>query len=228
MELLNFTTEDWQAIWLTLWTAALALVVILPPGLALAWLLARKQWMGKALVEAFVALPLVLPPVATGLILLKVFGRRGPIGGWLHDSFGLDIAFTWRGVVLALAVMAFPILARSLRAAFEAVPVRLENIARTLGRTPWNVFWTITLPLASRGIASSLVLSFARALGEFGATIMVAGMITGKTTTLALSIYQNVQTGHDDHAIRLLVVCLIIAFTAVLISERLSRRPSMP
>lgn len=224
MEFLDFTTEDWQAIWLTLWTAALALLLILPLGMALAWLLARKQWPGKSIVETLTALPLVLPPVATGLILLKIFGRRGPIGGWLHEQFGMDIAFTWRGVVIALAVMAFPILARSLRSAFEAVPARLENIARTLGRSPWNVFWTITLPLARRGIASGLVLSFARALGEFGATIMIAGLITGKTTTLALSIYQNVQTGHDDHALRLLVVCLVISFLAVSISERLSRR----
>lgn len=220
----KLSIEDWQSIWLTLWTAALAIVVILPGGMALAWLLARKRWPGKSLVETFVALPLVLPPVATGLILLKLVGRRGPIGGWLHEHFDVDVAFTWRGVVVALGVMAFPLLVRSLRTAFEEVPARLENIARTLGRTPWNVFWTITVPLARRGIAAGLVLSFARALGEFGATIMVAGMITGKTSTLALSIYQHVQTGDDEHAMRLLVVCLIIAFVALWISEQLLRR----
>ena len=220
----KLSIEDWQSIWLTVWTAALAIVAILPAGMALAWLLARKRWPGKSLVETAVALPLVLPPVATGLILLKLLGRRGPIGGWLHGQFDLDIVFTWRAVVLALGVMAFPLLVRSLRTAFEEVPARLENIARTLGRSPWNVFWTITVPLARRGIAAGLVLSFARALGEFGATIMVAGMITGKTSTLALSIYQHVQTGDDDHAMRLLVVCLVIAFVALWFSERLLRR----
>ena len=220
----KLSLEDWQSIWLTVWTAALAVVVILPAGMALAWLLARKRWPGKSLVETAVALPLVMPPVATGLILLKLLGRRGPIGGWLHEQFNVDVAFTWRAIVVALGVMAFPLLVRSLRTAFEEVPARLENIARTLGRSPWNVFWTITIPLARRGIAAGLVLSFARALGEFGATIMVAGMITGKTSTLALSIYQHVQTGDDDHAMRLIVVCLIIAFGALWISERLLRR----
>ena len=220
----KLSLEDWQSIWLTVWTAAVAIAAILPAGMALAWLLARKYWPGKSLVETAVALPLVMPPVATGLILLKVLGRRGPLGGWLHEHFNVDVAFTWRAIVVALGVMAFPLLVRSLRTAFEEVPARLENIARTLGRSPWNVFWTITIPLARRGIASGLVLSFARALGEFGATIMVAGMITGKTSTLALSIYQHVQTGDDAHAMRLILVCLVIAFIALWISERLLRR----
>ncbi|TLD70880.1 molybdate ABC transporter permease subunit [Phragmitibacter flavus] len=224
----NFSSEDWQAIWLTLWTAAFAIVAILPPGMALAWLLARKDWPGKSIVETIVALPLVLPPVATGLILLKLLGRRGPIGGWLYENFGLDIAFTWRAVVIALGVMSFPLLVRSLRTAFEEVPVRLENIASTLGRSPFNVFCTITLPLARRGIAAGLILSFARALGEFGATIMLAGLITGETATLSLSIYQHVQTGNDDQAMKLLTVCLIIAFIALWTSERLSRRRLTP
>jgi len=228
MPLSSFSTEDWQSIWLTVWTAALAILVILPPGMAMAWLLARRSWPGKSIVETLIALPLVLPPVATGLILLKLLGRRGPLGGWLYEQFGLDIAFTWRAVVIALGVMSFPLLVRSLRTAFEEVPVRLENIASTLGRSPWSVFWTISLPLARRGIAAGLVLSFARALGEFGATIMLAGLITGKTSTLALSIYQNVQTGNDDHAMKLLLVCLIIAFAALWISEKLSRRRSAP
>lgn len=196
--------------------------------MAMAWLLARKKWYGKSLLETLVALPLVLPPVATGLILLKLLGRRGPLGGWLYEQFGLDIAFTWRAVVIALGVMAFPLLVRSLRTAFEEVPVRLENIASTLGRSPWNVFWTITLPLARRGIAAGLVLSFARAIGEFGATIMVAGLISGKTSTLSLSIYQNVQTGNDEHAMKLLAVCLVIAFAGLWVSEKLSTRRNVP
>ena len=216
--------EEWQALWLTLWASAAGVALILPPGMAMAWLLARKDWPGKSIIETFVALPLVLPPVATGLILLKLMGRRGPIGGWLYENFGMDIAFTWKAVVLALGVMSFPLLVRSLRTAFEEVPTRLEGIARTLGRSPWNVFWTVTLPLARRGVAAGVVLSFARALGEFGATIMVAGLISGKTSTLALSIYQNVQTGNDDAAMKLLVICIAIAFAALWVSEKLAPR----
>jgi molybdate transport system permease protein len=222
------TAEEWQTIWLTTWVSALSVLLILPPGVAIAWLLARKEWPGKSLVETFVALPLVLPPVATGLILLKLLGRRGPIGGWLHETFGTDIVFTWKAVLIALGVMSFPLLVRSLRTAIEEVPVRLEGIARTLGASPWRVFWTITLPLARRGLAAGVVLAFARALGEFGATIMVAGFIQGETSTLSLAIYQHVQTGHDSEAMKLLVVAVIMAFIALWISETLSRRRRAP
>lgn len=217
------SAEDWQSIWLTLWTAALAVIAILPFGMAMAWFLARRSWPGKSFIETLIAMPLVLPPVATGLILLKLLGRRGPIGSWLYEHFDLDIAFTWRAIIIALGVMSFPLLVRSLRTAFEEVPTRLEQIASTLGRSPWNVFFTITLPLARRGITAGIVLAFARALGEFGATIMLAGLITGKTSTLALSIYQHVQTGNDEHAMKLLGVCLVIAFIALWISEKLCR-----
>lgn len=222
------TPEDWQVIWFTIWVSALSVAVILPPGLLTAWLLARFQWPGKSLVETLVALPLVMPPVATGLILLKLLGRRGPVGGWLHDRFGVDIVFTSTAVLIALGVMSFPLLVRSARTAFEEVPLRLEAIARTLGRGPWSVFWSITLPLARRGLAAGVVLAFARALGEFGATIMVAGLIQGKTTTLSLAIYQSVQAGEDDHALRLLAVCVAIAFAALWASEKLSRRRTKP
>lgn len=222
------TAEEWQTIWLTTWVSALSVLVILPPGVAIAWLLARKEWPGKSLVETFVALPLVLPPVATGLILLKLLGRRGPIGGWLHENFHMDIVFTWKAVLIALGVMSFPLLVRSLRTAIEEVPVRLEGIARTLGASPCRVFWTITLPLARRGLAAGVVLAFARALGEFGATIMVAGFIQGETSTLSLAIYQHVQTGHDGEAMKLLVVAVIMAFIALWISETLSRRRRAP
>ncbi|QIF01324.1 molybdate ABC transporter permease subunit [Roseimicrobium sp. ORNL1] len=222
------TAEEWQTIWLTTWVSALSVLLILPPGVAIAWLLARKEWPGKSLVETFVALPLVLPPVATGLILLKLLGRRGPIGGWLHESFNVDIVFTWKAVLIALGVMSFPLLVRSMRTAIEEVPVRLEGIARTLGASPWRVFWTVTLPLARRGLAAGVVLAFARALGEFGATIMVAGFIQGETSTLSLAIYQHVQTGHDSEAMKLLVVAVIMAFIALWISETLSRRRRVP
>lgn len=213
------SSEEWQIVGLTVRTAGLATLLILPPGLLLAWLLARTNWRGKSLVETLVALPLVMPPVATGLILLKAVGRRGPIGRFLHETFGLDVVFTWRAVVLAMAVMAFPLLVRSARIAFEGVPHRLEQIARTLGARERRVFFTITLPLAARGILGGTLLAFARALGEFGATILVAGSIPGKTTTLSLAIYQLVQLGQDEDAFRLLTVSVVIAFAAVWLSE---------
>jgi len=218
------TPEDWQTIWFTTWISALSVLATLPPGLAIAWLLARREWWGKSVVETLVALPLVLPPVATGLILLKLCGRRGPLGGWLHEHFGVDIVFSWKAVLLALGVMSFPLLVRSVRTAIEEVPTRLEGIARTLGHGPWSVLWRVTLPLASRGIAAGVVLAFARALGEFGATIMVAGFIPGKTGTLSLAIYQDVQTGDDAHAMKLLAVGVIMAFGALWAAEWLSRK----
>ena len=218
------SAADWQLIWFTAWVSALSVLLILPPGLALAWLLARKQWRGKSFAETFVSLPLVLPPVATGLILLKLFGRRGPIGGFLHDSFGIDVAFTWIGVVLALAVMSFPLLVRSARVAFEEVDPHQEEIASMLGASAWRVFLTVTLPLAARGVAGGLMLAFARALGEFGATIMLAGNIPGMTSTLSLSIYQAVQTGDDSRAYGLLMVSVVLAFGSLWLNERLVRR----
>lgn len=213
------SSEEWQILGLTVRTAGLATLLILPPGLLLAWLLARTSWPGKSLVETLVALPLVMPPVATGLILLKAFGRRGPIGRFLHETLGMDVVFTWKAVVLAMAVMAFPLLVRSARVAFEGVPHRLEQIARTLGARESRVFFTITLPLAARGILGGTLLAFARALGEFGATILVAGNIPGRTTTLSLAIYQFVQLGQDEDAFRLLAVAVAVAFAAVWLSE---------
>ncbi|HEX9669171.1 MAG TPA: molybdate ABC transporter permease subunit [Thermoanaerobaculia bacterium] len=218
------SAEEWRVVAFTVRIAALATLVILPPGLALAWLLARRTWPGKSLVETAVALPLVVPPVATGLILLELFGRRGPLGGFLHERLGIDVVFTWRAVVLAMAVMSFPLLVRSARTAFEGVPRRLEQIARTLGAAGPRVFFTLTLPLAARGVVGGTLLAFARALGEFGATILVAGNIPGRTSTLSLSIYQQVQLGRDDHAFRLLAVSVAVAFAAVWTGEWLLRR----
>jgi molybdate transport system permease protein len=218
------SAEEWQIVWFTAWVSALSTVAILPLGLALAWALARHQWPGKSVVETLVSLPLVMPPVATGLILLKLFGRRGPIGGFLHDHLNLDIIFTWRAVLLALGVMSLPLLVRSARVAFEGVNPRFEQIARTLGAGPWRVFFTITIPLAARGIVAGMILAFARALGEFGATIMIAGNIPGKTSTLSLAIFQEVQLGQDAHAFRLLAISVVLAFAAVWCSEWLLRR----
>lgn len=216
--------EEWQIVWFTTWVSALSTVVILPFGLGAAWLLARYQWPGKSIVETLISLPLVMPPVATGLILLKLLGRRGAVGGFLHDSLNLDIVFTWRGVLIALGVMSFPLLVRSARVAFEEVNPRLEQIARTLGAGDVRVFFTITAPLALRGILGGMILAFARALGEFGATIMVAGNIPGQTSTLSLSIFQSVQLGQDADAFRLLGVSVLLAFAAVWTSEWLMRR----
>lgn len=210
---------DWQVVRFTLAVASLATILIFPPGIALAWLLAKKNWPGKALVETFVTLPLVIPPVATGLILLKLFGRRGPLGAFFENTFGLEIAFTWRGVVIALAVMSFPMLVRTARVSFEGVDVRIEQIARTLGYGEARLFFTITLPLALRGIVAGVLLAFARGLGEFGATIIIAGNIPGQTTTLSLAIFRSVELGRDDAAIGLLAVSICVAFAVVLISE---------
>ncbi|MGO8766930.1 MAG: molybdate ABC transporter permease subunit [Limisphaerales bacterium] len=218
------TIAEWQIVGFTAWVAGLSTLVILPFGLGLAWALARGNWPGKSLVETFVTLPLVMPPVATGLILLEIFGRRGAIGGFFHDKLNLDIIFTWRAVLLALSVMSMPLLVRSARVAFEEVNPRLEQIARTLGAGGWRVFFTITVPLAARGIIGGMLLAFARALGEFGATIMVAGNIPGKTQTISLAIFQNVDTGDDANAFHLLGVSVALAFIAVWSSELLLRR----
>jgi len=221
-------TDEWQIIWFTAWVSALATVCILPFGLAVAWLLARREWPGKSVIETLISLPLVMPPVATGLILLKLLGRRGPVGGFLHDQLGVEVVFTWKAVLISLGVMSFPLLVRSTRIAFEEVNPRLEQMAHTLGAGPWRVFFTITVPLAARGVAAGLILSFARALGEFGATIMVAGNIPGQTTTLSLAIFQSVQLGQDADAYRLLGVSTVLAFAAVWTSECIIRRSGRP
>ena len=215
--------EEWQILRFTLGVSALATALILPPGLAVAWLLARKRWPGKSLLETLVALPLVMPPVATGLLLLKLLGRRGPLGGLLH-RLDLDVIFNWRGVVTAMAVMSFPLLVRGARIAFEGVDPQLERMARTLGTGRLGVFFRVTLPLALRGIAGGTLLAFARAIGEFGATIVVAGNIPGRTTTLSLAIYQLVQLGEDEAAFRLLGIATVVAFAVVWVHEWMLRR----
>jgi molybdate transport system permease protein len=218
------TAEDLGILWFTVRVATLAVALLAAPGLALGWVLARKNFRGKALVETLVALPLVMPPVATGLLLLKLLGRRGPLGRLSQSLFGADLAFTWRAVVAAMMVMSLPLLVRSARVAFEEVSPRLEAIARTLGAGEARVLATVTLPLAVRGIVAGLLLAFARALGEFGATILVAGNIPGRTTTIATGIYGYVQLGQDDGAFRLLAASVAIAFGAVLAGETWLRR----
>jgi molybdate transport system permease protein len=210
--------ETWQ---ITLFSVAVALastLIILPFGVAVAWILARKKWPLKSLSETVVLLPLVMPPVSTGLILLEIFGRRSPVGGWLYDR-GVEIVFNWKGVLIAMAVMSFPLLVRTVRTSFSEVNPRLEQIAATLGASAPRIFFVITVPLAFRGIIAGSLLAFSRALGEFGATILLAGNIPGRTQTLSLAIFNYVQTGREQEAYMLLGITVVIAFAAVWCSE---------
>lgn len=211
----------WQIASFTALAALAATGLMLVPGVGLAWLLARRRFPGKALVETLISLPLVIPPVATGLLLLWTFGRRGPVGALL-ERVGVEVMFTPAAVVLAMAVMGLPLLVRTARAGFEQVTLRYEQMAETLGAGPWRVFTTVTLPLASRSILAGALLGFSRALGEFGATMVVAGSIPGRTRTLAVGIYSATEAGHDGEAAALLVVSVVIAFGAVLASNRLA------
>jgi molybdate transport system permease protein len=218
------TGDDWQLVWFSARMAVCSTLLILAPGVALAWLLARRNWPGKSFAETLVSLPLVLPPVVTGLVLLQLFGRHGPLGHWLFTQFGIEVVFTWKAVALALSVMSLPLLVRAARSAIEEVNPALEQMARTLGAGEWRVFFSITLPLARRGLFAGVLLAFARALGEFGATIMVAGNIPGRTTTLPVAIYSLVQTGDDSHAWLLAGIATVIAFLALWLGEKLQRR----
>jgi len=211
-------TSDSAIVLFTLQSALISTAIVVPIGLAISWALARLEWPGKSIVETMVALPLVMPPVATGLILLKLFGRRGPFDGFF------DIVFTWRAVVIAMIVMSMPLFVRSARVALEEVNVRYEHVARTLGASEPRVFFAITLPLALRGIVAGTVLALVRAIGEFGATIVVAGNIPGRTTTISLAIFNRIELGKDAEAYRLLVVSVIIAFAALWINEAVVRR----
>ena len=200
--------------------AAIATLVMLPPGVALAWVLAKHTFPGQSVIEGLVSLPLVLPPVATGLILLKLFSRRGPVGR-LFDVAGVEFIFTWKAVVVAMAVMGLPLLVRAARAGFEQVDRRYEDIAATLGSGPARIFLTISLPLASRGVLAGAVLGFSRALGEFGATVMIAGALPS-TRTLSVAIYSYTQTGQEAAAMTMLMASMTIAFASVLVANRLS------
>jgi molybdate transport system permease protein len=203
--------------------ATLSTLCILPLGVVAALLLARYRGPGKGAVETLLALPLILPPTAVGLLLLELLARRAPLGAWLA-SRSIEIVFTWKAVLVATAVMSFPLLVRSARTAFEEVDPRLVGIARTLGCGPVAAFFRVTLPLAWRGVLAGTVLAFSRALGEFGATVMIAGNIPGKTQTLALAIFHDSQIGRDDRALVLAGVTVVLAFGALWLTEWISRR----
>ena len=215
-------TSVWDLAAFTAVTALVATAVMLVPGVALAWVLARRDFRGKTLVETFVSLPLVLPPVATGLMLLWLFGRRGPLGRAL-GAVGIEVVFTPAAVVLAMAVMGLPLLVRTARVGFEQVTRRHEQMAETLGAGPWRVFTTVTIPLSAKTILAGAILGFSRALGEFGATIVVAGGIPGRTQTLAVGLYSFIETGQDDKALAVLVLSMILACGAIFVSNRLAR-----
>ena len=223
--MLSLSPDEWIAVRLSLKIALVATAVALPFGLALAWLLARKQFWGKTLLDGLLHLPLVLPPVVTGYLLLISFGRRGPIGAFLADHFGIVFSFRWTGAALACGVMGFPLLVRPIRLAIEAIDRRLEDAAATLGADRLWVFLTVTLPLAMPGLIAGLVLCFAKALGEFGATITFVSNIPGETQTIPSAIYAFIQTpGGDFDALRLTAVSIAISMMALIVSEVLARR----
>ncbi len=218
--------DAFQITLFTLGTAVLATALMIPFGLALAWLLARRRFPGRMVLETLVSMPLVMPPVATGLLLLILFSPRGPFGRFLA-LLGLDVVFTWRAVVLAMSVMGLPLFVRTVRAGIEQVDRRYESMASTLGAPPLRVFFSITLPLAFPALAAGAVLGFARAIGEFGATIMIAGSIPGVTRTLPVAIYTFAETGRDRDAAILLAISAAIAFAALWTSNRISARAGL-
>ncbi|MCJ8509778.1 molybdate ABC transporter permease subunit [Rhizobium lemnae] len=225
MELPSLSEEEWTAIRLSLKVASVAVIASLPLGVLVAYLLARKRFWGHALLNGIVHLPLILPPVVTGYLLLIAFGRRGFIGSFLESTFGLILSFRWTGAALACAVMGFPLMVRSIRLSIEAVDLKLEEAARTLGASPVMVFLTVTLPLMLPGIIAGLVLAFAKAMGEFGATITFVSNIPGETQTLSAAIYTFTQVpGGDAGALRLTVISIVISMAALLLSEALARR----
>jgi len=223
--MLDLTPEEWTAVALSLRIALVATVVALPFGIAIAYALARKNFWGKALVDALVHLPLVLPPVVTGYLLLITFGRKAPVGAWLADHLGIVFSFRWTVAAFACGVMAFPLLVRAIRLSIEAVDKRLEQAAATLGARPIWVFLTVTLPLTLPGIIVGMMLAFARALGEFGATITFVSNILGETQTTSAAIYTLTQVpGGDAAALRLVIVSIVISVAALMASEWFARR----
>jgi molybdate transport system permease protein len=221
----TLSAEAWTAILLSLRIATVATLASLPLAIATAMVLARGRFAGRWLLDGFVHLPLVLPPVVTGYVLLILFGRRGPIGRLLEESFGIVLSFRWTGAALAAAVMGFPLMVRAIRLSVEAVDGRLEQAAGTLGAGRLAVFLTVTLPLALPGILTGAVLGFAKALGEFGATITFVSNIPGETRTIAAAIYTATQTPDGDgEAMALTIVSIVIALTALVVSEVLNRR----
>lgn len=218
------SSSEFQVIALSLQVAALGTLFGLPVALGIGWLLAKSSIRGKAMLDTLVSFPLVLPPVVTGFFLLWLMGREGPIGGILHDLFGVDVVFTWVAAALAAGLVSLPLMVRAIEVAMSGVDPRLETAARSLGAGPLKTFFTVTVPLAYRGIVAAAFLGFARGLGEFGATMVVAGNIPGETQTIPLLIFNRIQLGDDSSAIRLIVASLVLALVSLSIHQRLARR----
>lgn len=228
MDLLILTPLEAEALRLSLWVSLWAVAASLPPGVLAAWLLARKNFPGKTLLDGLIHLPLVLPPVVIGYVLLVLLGRKGLVGGALYDALGISLAFNWKGAAVASSVMAFPLLVRAIRLSIESVDQGLEAAARTLGAGPLRVFFTITIPMVVPGIVTGVILAFARSLGEFGATITFVSNIPGQTRTLPLALYTLTQVpGGDAGALRLCVISVIVALLALVASEILTRRVAL-
>ncbi|WP_170107669.1 molybdate ABC transporter permease subunit [Photobacterium lipolyticum] len=218
------TDYELQALLLSLKIASVAVIFSLPVGILCAWLLARCQFVGKSFLDGLVHLPLVLPPVVIGYLLLLAMGRQGFVGKWLYEWFGLTFSFSWRGAALAVALVSFPLMVRSIRLALEGVDRKLEQAAQTLGAGPLKVFFTITLPLTLPGILTGTILAFARALGEFGATITFVSNIPGETQTIPLAMFSFIETpGAENEAARLCVIAIVIALMSLMVSEWLTR-----
>ncbi|GJJ01849.1 molybdenum ABC transporter permease subunit [Duganella rhizosphaerae] len=212
----------WIALRLSLKVACWATLVDLVFGVALGYLLARKRFPGRELLDALLTLPMVMPPTVLGYYLLVVIGRHGVIGAWLQQAFGINLIFTWQAAVIAAAVVAFPLVLKGARAAFEAVDTQLEQAARVLGISPFGVFLRVTLPLAWRGVLGGTLLAFARSMGEFGATLMVAGSIPGKTQTLSIAVYEAVQAGQDDSANLLVIITSVVCIVVLIAANKLT------
>ena len=221
---MRITPAEITALILSIKVALLSLIVMFPPGLLVGWLLAKRDFAGKSLLNTLVMLPLVLPPVVSGYLLLILLSKHGIIGGFLYNVFNLELVFSPYAVVIAVSIISFPLLVRGIITGMESVPSELENTARTLGASPLKVFCTITLPLASRGIIGGTILGFSKSLGEFGATIMVAGNIPGKTQTIALAIFNAVNLGEDASVYRLVLISTVVAFVAIWLTERITLR----
>ena len=224
-QLFSLTPLEAEALALSLKVAFWSVLCSLPLGIGAAWLLARKDFLGKNLINGLIHLPLVLPPVVVGYVLLILLGRRGPLGEWLYETFEITVAFTWKGAAIASAVMAFPLMVRAIRLSIENIDIKLEAAARTLGAGPWRTFTTITLPLTAPGILAGVILAFARSLGEFGATITFVSNIPGETRTLPLAVFSQIEVpGGEEGALRLVVISVVLAMAALLGSELVARR----
>ncbi len=218
---------DWFPLVLSFRVALIATVLALIVGVALAWLLARRRFPGKELLDALVTLPLVLPPTVLGYYLLMLLSRNSAAGRAIYTATGLQLVFTWQGAVLAAMIGALPLVVKTSRAAVEGVNVQLEDAARTFGKSEWQIFWRITLPLSSRGIIAAAMLAFARALGDFGATLMIAGNIPGRTQTAAIAIYDATQAGRDDYALTLVIILSVTVLTLLYATNKLVGRASL-